>query len=130
MNNPESYRFSNSDEWISIDGNIATLGVSDYAQQQLSDVVFVEITVAPGEVMKKNDHIATIESVKAAADVNVPVSGKVIEINESLSDTPELINSAPFTKAWMVKFEITDPAELATLMDAKAYTDYCSTRSH
>ena len=130
MSNPETFKFTNSDEWLSVDGNIATLGVTDYAQEQLSDVVFVEITVAPGETVKKHDHVATIESVKAAADVNIPVSGKIIEINEALPNTPELVNSDPFTKAWMIKFEITDSAELSSLMDHKAYTEYCSTRSH
>lgn len=130
MNTPENLKYTNSDEWLLIDGKTATLGVSDYAQEQLSDVVFVEITVAPGEVVKKHAHVATIESVKAAADVNIPVSGKVLEINESLSNTPELVNSDAFTKAWMIKFEITDPAELTSLMDAKAYADYCLTRGH
>jgi len=130
MNVPESLKYTNSDEWLSIDGNMAVLGVTDYAQDQLSDVVFVEITVDKGESLKKQSHIATIESVKAAADVNIPVSGKVTEINESLSNTPELVNSDPFGKAWMIKFEIADPAELSNLMDAKAYAEYCSTRGH
>jgi glycine cleavage system H protein len=130
MNAPENLKYTNSDEWLSIDGKIATMGVTDYAQEQLSDVVFVEITVANGEVLKKNLHIATIESVKAAADVNVPISGKVIKINESLSNTPELINTDPFGKAWMIKFEISDPTELSSMMDTKAYADYCSSRSH
>ena len=127
---PESLKYTNSDEWLSIDGNMAVLGVTDYAQDQLSDVVFVEITVDKGDTLKKQSHVATIESVKAAADVNIPVSGKVTEINESLSNTPELVNSDPFGKAWMIKFEITDPSELSNLMDAKAYAEYCSTRGH
>ena len=92
--------------------------------------VFVEITVEKGEMIKKNDHIATVESVKAAADVNTPVSGKVLEVNEALPNTPELVNSEPFSKAWMIKFEISDLAELNNLMDAKAYGDYCATRGH
>jgi glycine cleavage system H protein len=130
MSNQENFKYTNSDEWLSLDGKIATIGVSDYAQEQLSDVVFVEITVSVGDEIKKLAHIATIESVKAAADVNSPVSGKVIEINEPLSNNPELVNSDPFGKAWMVKVEISDPAEIGKLLDAKAYGDYCSTRSH
>lgn len=130
MNVPANLKYTSSDEWLSIEGKVATLGITDYAQDQLSDVVFVEITVEKGETLKKTDHVATIESVKAAADVNVPVSGKVLEINEALPNTPELINSDPFGKAWMIKFEISDPAELTSLMDAKAYTDYCATRGH
>ena len=130
MNVPENLKYTNSDEWLLIDGNVATLGITDYAQDQLSDVVFVEITVEKDQSIKKNDHIATVESVKAAADVNVPVSGKVLEINESLPNNPEQVNSDPFGKAWMIKFEIANPAELSILMDAKAYTDYCETRGH
>ncbi len=130
MNIPENLKYANSDEWLSIDGNIATLGVTDYAQDQLSDVVFVEVTVDQGESVKKNTHVATIESVKAAADVNVPVSGTILEINEALPNTPELVNSDPYGKAWMIKIELADPAELNSLMDAKAYADYCETRGH
>ncbi len=130
MNVPANLKYTNSDEWLLIEGKVATLGITDYAQEQLSDVVFVEITVEKGESLKKSSHVATIESVKAAADVNVPVSGKVLEINESLPNTPELVNSEPFGKAWMIKFEITNEAELSSLMDAKAYTDYCATRGH
>ena len=130
MNTPENLKYTNSDEWLLVEGKTATMGVTDYAQNQLSDVVFVEITVEKGEAIKKNTHVATIESVKAAADVNVPVSGKVLEVNESLSNTPEVVNSDPYGKAWMIKFEISDAAELSNLMDAKAYADYCATRGH
>lgn len=130
MKVPENLKYTHSDEWLAIDGNVATLGVTDYAQDQLSDIVFVEITVNKGDIIKKQAHIATIESVKAAADVNSPVSGKVIDVNEGLSNTPEQVNGDPFGKAWMIKFEITDPSELSSLMDAKAYTEYCSTRGH
>ena len=130
MNVPENLKYTHSDEWLAIDGNIATLGVTDYAQDQLSDIVFVEITVEKGESVKKQAHVATIESVKAAADVNIPVSGKITEINEGLANTPEQVNNDPFGKAWMLKFEISDPAELSSLMDAKAYAEYCSTRGH
>lgn len=130
MNVPENLKYTHSDEWLSIEGNVATLGVTDYAQDQLSDIVFVEITVEKGDSIKKQAHVATIESVKAAADVNSPISGKITEVNESLPNTPELVNNEPFGKAWMIKLEIADPAELSSLMDAKAYAEYCSTRGH
>jgi len=130
MNVPENLKYTHSDEWLAIDGNVATLGVTDYAQDQLSDIVFVEITVEKGESIKKLTHVATIESVKAAADVNSPISGKIIDVNESLSNNPELVNNEPFGKAWMIKLEIADQAELSSLMDAKAYAEYCSTRGH
>ena len=123
-------KYSSSDEWLLVEGKIATLGVSDYAQEQLSDVVFVEITPSVGESVKKNTTVATVESVKAAADVNIPVSGKVVAVNESLSGTPELVNSDPFGAAWMIKVELANPAELESLMDAKAYEKYCVDRSH
>ncbi len=130
MKAPENLKYSSSDEWLLVEGNVATLGVSDYAQDQLSDVVFVEITASVGETISKGSIIATIESVKAAADVSLPVSGKVVAVNEDLSNTPELINSDPFGAAWMLKVELSNPKELDALMDAKAYTDFCETRSH
>lgn len=130
MKTPGNLKYTKTDEWVLIDGKIATIGVTDYAQDQLSDVVFVEITVSVGDTLKKQSHIATIESVKAAADVNIPVSGKVIEINEVLANTPEAVNTDPFGKAWMVKVELSDTSEAAQLMDAKTYEDFCSTRSH
>jgi glycine cleavage system H protein len=130
MNTPANLKYTKSDEWVLLDGKIATVGVTDYAQEQLSDVVFVEITVDIDDVVKKQGHIATIESVKAAADVNSPVSGKVILINQDLANSPEHVNTDPFGTAWMVKIEISDLAEMSQLMDAKTYEEYCSTRSH
>jgi glycine cleavage system H protein len=130
MNTPVNLKYTKTDEWVLVEDKNATIGVTDFAQSQLSDVVFVEITVDEDDIVKKQAHIATIESVKAAADVNLPVSGKVIAINQKLADTPELVNSDPFGAAWMVKLEIADPSELNQLMDAKAYEEFCSTRSH
>lgn len=130
MKAPENLKYSSSDEWLLVEGNVATLGVSDYAQDQLSDVVFVEITASAGETISKGSIVATIESVKAAADVSLPVSGKVIAVNEDLSNTPELVNSDPFGAAWMLKVELSNPKELDALMDAKAYVEFCETRSH
>ncbi len=130
MNFPADLKFKNTDEWVRKEGNIATVGVSDYAQNALSDVVFVEINLKIGDQVKVDDIGATIESVKAAADVNVPVSGKVIEVNESLPDKPETINSDPFGSAWLFKIEMQNPGELDSLMDAAAYEKYCSERGH
>lgn len=130
MNFPADLKYKNTDEWVRKEGNIATVGVSDYAQNALSDVVFVEINLKIGDQVKVDDIGATIESVKAAADVNVPVSGKVIEVNESLPDKPETINSDPFGSAWLFKIEMQNPGELDSLMDAAAYEKYCSERGH
>jgi len=121
MNTPANPKYTENDEWIKVEGSTGTTGITDHAQEQLSDIVFVEIVVSEGDVVKKGDTCATVESVKAAADVYMPVSGKVLEVNESLGDTPELINSDPYGGAWMVKIEITNPAELDKLMDAPAY---------
>jgi len=130
MNIPGNLIYTQTDEWLLVEGNTATLGITDYAQNQLSDIVFVEIIVDKGQTIKKLSQVATIESVKAAADVNIPVSAKILEINSSLPDTPELINSDPFGKAWILKLELLDANELSGLMDAKAYTDFCTGRGH
>jgi glycine cleavage system H protein len=130
MNTPANLKYTKTDEWVLVEAKNATIGITDFAQSQLSDVVFVEITVDVDDIVKKQAHIATIESVKAAADVNLPVSGKVIAINQKLADSPEQVNSDPFGTAWMVKIEFSDPSELSQLLDAKAYEEFCSTRSH
>lgn len=130
MKAPLYLRYAATDEWVRLEGNIATIGVTDYAQEQLSDVVFVEIVVSIGDHVEKGKTIATIESVKAAADVNAPVSGKVIAVNEALSQTPEEINNDPFDKAWMIKMEISSQDEFSSLMDANAYIKHCEERSH
>ena len=121
MNIPTDLKYTQNDEWIRVAGNTGTIGITDFAQNQLSDIVYVEIVVEPGEAVSQGDTCATIESVKAAADVYLPVSGKVIEINEALPDAPETVNSDPFGAAWLVKIELSNQSELAGLMDAAAY---------
>lgn len=128
MNFPTDLKYTKKDEWIRVEGDIITIGISDYAQDQLSDIVFLEFTVSEGDDISKGDEIGTIESVKAASDVYIPVSGKVTETNEALLDTPELVNSDPYGDAWMIKVQISDPSELDDLMDAKAYEVYTKER--
>lgn len=130
MNIPTDLRYTQKDEWVRVEGNIGTIGITDYAQDQLSDVVFVEIQASEGDAISKGDAIAAVESVKAASDVYAPVSGTVTAINDALSDTPEAINSAPFGDAWMIKLELSDPSELDGLMDAAAYEAYLGSREH
>jgi len=130
MSNPSNFKFTKTDEWVSVEGNVATIGVSDYAQSQLSDIVYLEFLVEPGDVFTKGDSLVTLESVKAAADVSSPVSGKVLEINDNLTDDFEAVNADPFGRAWMVKVELSDPSELDSLMSADAYTTYCEERDH
>ncbi len=128
METPSDLKYSKTDEWVKMEGNVAVIGITDYAQEQLSDVVFVEVPHSVGDSFTKGSQCATVESVKAAAEVNFPVSGELIEINEALSSAPELLNTEPFGKAWIVKINIKDPSELSDLMDAQAYIQYCEGR--
>lgn len=130
MKFPSDLKYTKNDEWIKVEGDSGTAGITDYAQDQLSDIVYVEVVVSDGESVNQGDSCATVESVKAAADVYMPVSGKITSVNEDLADTPELVNSDPYGEAWMVKFEITNPEELEDLMDAAAYEAYCQGREH
>lgn len=121
MNIPGNLKYTESNEWLNLEGETGTIGISDYAQDQLSDIVFAEVIVAEGDSVKKGDTIATIESVKAAADVYSPVSGKVVSVNEELSGAPEVINTDPYGAAWIVKIELSEPGETDGLLDATAY---------
>lgn len=128
MNIPPDLKYTENDEWIRVEGDSGTIGITDFAQDQLSDVVYVEVIAEEGESLDLGDPCATVESVKAAADVYMPVSGTVTEVNEDLGDTPELVNTDPYGQAWMVKVELSNPEELDDLMDAKAYEKYCEER--
>jgi glycine cleavage system H protein len=121
MNIPANLKYTQNDEWIKMDGSVGTVGITDFAQDQLSDIVFVEIVVSVGDSVKKGEPCATVESVKAAAEVYMPVSGTVVAVNETLPDTPELLNKDPYGEAWMVKIEPGDPAEMGSLLDASVY---------
>ena len=121
MNIPGNLKYTDNDEWVRVDGDTATIGITDYAQDQLSDVVYVEILVDTGDEVDKGDTIVSVESVKAAADVYLPVGGEVIEINEDLADNPQLINEDPFGEAWMIKVKISSVSEVEELLDAEAY---------
>jgi len=130
MNFPADLKYTENDEWIRVEGNEAVCGISDFAQDQLSDIVYVEILVSEGDSFKKGDSIASVESVKTAADVYAPVSGKVVALNEALMDTPEVINSDPYGAAWIIRFELGDPAETGALLDAAAYQKNTEERAH
>jgi len=124
MKTPKELRYAKTDEWIKVEGDEGTIGISDYAQDQLSDVVYVELMVEEGDSVSKGDTLATEESVKAAADVNFPASGTIIAINEDLADAPEILNSDPYEAGWMVKIKLDDPSEVDDLFDADAYEAY------
>jgi glycine cleavage system H protein len=120
-------RYARSDEWIKVEGDEATVGVSDYAQQALSDIVFVELP-AVGATFAAGEIFGTIESVKAASDLNMPVGGTVVAVNSSLEDAPERVNEDPYEVAWLIRIKPADLAELDKLMDAAAYKKYCEER--
>lgn len=129
MNIPNDLKYTKGDEWVRVEGNVATTGVSDYAQNALSDIVYVELP-AVGDSFKQGESYGSIESVKAASDVYLPLGGTISAINDALASTPEVVNSDPYGAGWTVKFTISDPAELSALMDAAAYAKYCEERSH
>jgi glycine cleavage system H protein len=122
--------YKQNDEWIRVEGNVGTAGITDYAQDALSDIVYLEVTAAIGDELAQGDSFAEVESVKAAAYVYMPVAGVITEINEALADTPETVNSDPYGEAWMVKFEIKDASQLDGLLDASAYEKHCEEREH
>ncbi|MDP9056771.1 MAG: glycine cleavage system protein GcvH [Pseudomonadota bacterium] len=115
--------FTKEHEWIEIDGDIGTVGISDYAQSQLGDITFVELP-AVGAAFKQGDAVAVVDSVKAASDVYIPVAGSVTETNEALEDEPELVNTDPDTGGWLFRIKLVDLGELSVLMDETAYKAY------
>ncbi len=123
MEFPEDLKYTSEHEWVLVEGKVATVGITDYAQEKLGDVVFVELP-AVGDKVTKDEPMAVVESVKAVSDVYAPISGTVLEINDDLPDTPEMINEDPYGDGWMLKIEITDPTDLDDLMNAEAYEKF------
>ncbi len=130
MKVPADCRYTENDEWIKVEGEQGTVGISDFAQEQLSDVVYFEVTSEPGAHLNKGDVVAVVESVKAASDVYMPVSGELVAVNADLAGHPEWLNSDPYGQAWMVKVKLADAAQVKDLMDAPAYEKYCEGRAH
>ena len=125
---PAEYRYTKDHEWILVEGAIGTIGITDYAQQELGDVVFVE-TPKPGTAVKAGASFGTVESVKAVSEIYSPVSGEVTEQNPLLVDAPEKINQDPHKSAWLVKVKLADPKEVEALMDVKAYEAYVAEKA-
>ncbi|MGA7626378.1 MAG: glycine cleavage system protein GcvH [Candidatus Acidiferrales bacterium] len=120
---PADYRYTKQHEWITVQDSVGTIGITDYAQQELGDVVFVELPKT-GAKIKSGSSFGSIESVKAVSEIFSPVSGEVTEINSALVDTPEKINQDPHKSAWLIKVKLDDPQEVSSLMDAAAYQTY------
>lgn len=120
MNFPENLRYTKDHEWISLEGNTATIGITDFAQRELGDIVYVEVETV-GKELESGAVFGTVEAVKTVSDLFLPVSGTIIELNPALQGKPELVNNDPYGEGWMVKMTVKDPADVEALMDAKAY---------
>ena len=120
MNFPSELKYSKDHEWIKVEGNVGIVGITDFAQKELGDIVFVDINTI-GDVVKHSEVFGIVEAVKTVSDLFMPISGKVLEVNTVIESNPELVNAEPYTKGWIVKISIDNPAELENLMDAEAY---------
>lgn len=120
MNFPENLKYTSEHEWIRMEGNMAYVGITDYAQEQLGDIVFVDVPTV-GETLEAGEVFGTIEVVKTISDLFLPVSGEVIELNEALEENPELVNKDPYGEGWIIKLNVTDPAQIEGLLDAEGY---------
>ena len=125
---PPQYRYTKEHEWIQVQGDLATIGITDYAQQELGDVVFVELP-KPGSKIEAGKSFGTVESVKAVSEIYAPAAGEVVEANAALGEAPEKINQDPHGAAWLIKVRLANPAELSGLMDAAAYEAYIAAKA-
>ena len=122
MNVKENLKYTKDHEWIKLDGNIATVGITDFAQSELGDIVYVEVETLD-ETLVKDDVFGTVEAVKTVSDLFLPMSGKIIEFNENLSDAPESINDSPYDEGWIIKVEVSNPDEISELLDNNQYKE-------
>ena len=118
----ENLKYTKDHEWISIDGDIATVGITDFAQSELGDIVYVEVDTID-ENLNKDDVFGTVEAVKTVSDLFIPVSGEILEFNESLNDNPELINESPYDEGWIIKMKVEESDQLSELLDSKSYSE-------
>lgn len=121
MNFPAQLRYTKDHEWISLEGNVATIGITDYAQRELGDIVFVEVD-SIGKALEAGAVFGTVEAVKTVSDLFLPVAGTITELNPALNNAPELVNNDPYGEGWMIKMTVTDPAAVSELLDANAYS--------
>lgn len=122
MNTPSNLKYTKDHEWVSVDGDIATVGITDFAQSELGDIVYVEVETLD-ETLDKDEVFGTVEAVKTVSDLFIPLSGEVIEFNESLESEPEKVNSDAFGEGWMIKIKISNPEEINQLLDAESYKE-------
>ena len=123
MNIPQDLRYTKEHEWIKLEGNIATIGITDYAQQELGDIVYVEVQTV-GETLEQHAVFGTVEAVKTVSDLFLPISGKILELNATLQQAPETVNSDPYNAGWMVRVEVANLDEVEALLDSEAYKGF------
>lgn len=119
---PNELKYSKEHEWVKVEGNVAIIGITEYAQSELGDIVFVELPETDDEI-NEGDTFGSVESVKTVSELYAPISGKVVEVNEELEDSPEFVNEYPYEKAWMVKVEISDESQIEALLTAEKYSE-------
>jgi glycine cleavage system H protein len=129
MGAPKDLRYTKTHEWVRLEGDIATIGVSDYAQTELGDITFIELPEV-GDSVSQNQPFGVVESVKAASDVYAPVDGDVVERNEEVIAAPELVNASPYEQAWLVKVRLSDLSQVEAMLDADAYDAFAATATH
>ena len=125
MNFPDNLRYTKDHEWISLDGNVATVGITDFAQGELGDIVYVDVSTV-GQHLEENAVFGTVEAVKTVSDLFLPVAGKILEVNDGLNNAPEAVNNDPYGAGWMIKMEVDSIADVEALMDAATYSELVS----
>lgn len=129
MSVPQGYRFTKTHEWVKVEGDIATIGITDFAQSELGDITYLELPAA-GSQLTASEPLGVVESVKAASDIYSPVSGEVVEENAAAIDAPEVVNSSPYNDAWLIKVRLSDPSQVESLLDADAYQKLVDAGGH
>ncbi|MBS1515466.1 MAG: glycine cleavage system protein GcvH [Bacteroidetes bacterium] len=123
MNTPKNLKFTNDHEWVDVNGAVASIGITDYAQSELGDIIYLDITAAVNDQVKQGDVIGTIEAVKTVSEIYSPISGKIVEINTGINDVPSIINTDPYERGWIIKIEPDNADEISNLLDDTAYID-------
>jgi len=129
MASPKDLRFTNSHEWVRLDGDVATIGLADFAQSELGDITYLELPEV-GDSVTQSEPLGVVESVKAASDIYAPVGGEVVERNEDAIAAPEIVNQSPYDRAWLIKVRVSEPAELDSLMAPEQYDEFAASASH
>jgi glycine cleavage system H protein len=129
MSSPTDLRYTKTHEWVRMDGDVATVGLTDFAQNELGDITFLELP-EPGTALTHDEPFGVVESVKAASDIYAPVDGEVVERNDGVVDAPEIVNSSPYGDAWLIKVKVADPSQIESLLDPNSYDEFASAESH